>query len=205
MSFKSDHMSKKNHIDGVRVTVIVKSYSEAFEGVTWDTMSERFSGNQLYGHTKFSDAEIVANLFRYNFGLTSTAKAIGYSQCGSGAYTAAALPQRLSKLNIKNIFMVLVGLRTHGLLEHNHMMPALLEDLTKIGFNRCQSVTICRGRYFQYFCKRLVMDTLDAMIPKEQHLTDKTKVRQAATALGVPLKTIRYWRDKEVTDVMIKR
>lgn len=203
MSFNSTHMAKDNHVDGIRVMVIVASYIEAFKNITWDNMAERFIGTQSYGNTKFTDAELTAHWFKSHFNLLKTTKSIGYSNtCGCAT---RAVCQRLSRLNTINIYKVYVGLLINGLLDYDHIAPVLNKDLVSIGFRKGVATQMYKAKYFRYFCKQLVIDALDTMLPKEDEPQGKTKVRQAAERLCVPLATIRYWRDLKVKDIMIKR
>lgn len=197
MSFNSIHMAEDNHVDGVRITVTVASYVEAFSGVTWGTIADRFSGEQSYGNTKYTDPVIVAWMFKFLFNTTQAGREIGYV-AGSDGRSAAFL-YRLRRLNIKNMYKIYIGLVVNGLLPMDHLKTALTMGLSARGVNQ-----LYRGKYFRYFCHRVVKEVLDMTVPKGQHPKGNTKVRQAAEALHVPLKTIRYWRDLKVIDIMIK-
>lgn len=119
MSFNSIHMAKENHIDGIRIMVIVASYVDAFAGCTWDNIAERLSGIQSYGNTKYVDGVIVAYLFKNYFNVTRAARDIGYAINHMG--DCPSLITRIKRLNIKNIYKVYVGLMVNGLLESKHI------------------------------------------------------------------------------------
>jgi len=181
-------------VNGIRITVKVDSYEKAFEGVTWETMSERFEGTQSYGNTKFVDAHIISTLLKNKLVVNLSGIEIGYNYKSCWTH----MVYRLKRINVKSVLKIFDGLVYNGLLTKDHMA----EPLT-MRFKKRRTGRIYRSEIFRYYCKRLVMEALSEAVPKGEHPEGKTKVRQVAERLCIPLKTVRFWRDEKVTDIMV--
>ena len=181
-------------VDGVRVTVKVASYEKAFEGVTWETIAERFEGTQSYGNTKFVDAHIMSILLKNKLVVRRSGVEIGYNHGSCWMH----MVRRLKRINVKNVLKIFDGLVYNGLLTKDHMAEPLTMSLKNRPLGR-----IYRSEVFRYYCKRLVMEALSEALPKGDHPEGKTKVRQVAERLCIPLKTVRFWRDEKVPDIMV--
>lgn len=196
----ADNVHMNNKVKGVRVTMYVATYMEAFLGVTWENIEERFSGCQMHGHTKYSDAAIMAFWFKSLFVRYRAGQLVGYR--GTQGAISNAMTFRLKRMNVENSLELYEALVNNGLLPEGHIAKALKMDIGREYSALPRS--IYKSSIFKYYCKRLVMEALSEAVPKGQHPDGKTKVRQAAERLCVPLRTIRYWRDKRVKDIMVR-
>jgi hypothetical protein len=212
MSWKSNHMKKENMVEGIRTIVMVSTYEEAFKGVTWENIKDRFPGNQAYGATKFSDIEILAYWFKSNFSSSKAAKDVGYTVYYTDRirHSTGAQPLyfRLARVNVKSFLNFLCGMISNNLLPEDYMVGILNCTCHKKrkGVGPGPGL-LYKSKYYKWFAKRLVMEALSETKPykKQTGKNEKTKVRQVAERFGVSLDTIRYWRDLETPNIMVRR
>jgi hypothetical protein len=162
----------------------------------------------LYGNTKHTDLKIIPHFFNEGLSLTTAGIAIGYAQRlfnGHGTrLPPTILMLRLRRMNIANLFAIIQVFIDKGLID----IETIREILRIEGHFTQKHASRRRGKFYRYYAKWYVTDAIkyftDDAIEKQMLLTNIVILNITAEHIGVSVKTLKYWNELEVEDIMVK-
>lgn len=205
MAFNSEQMLVENIIEnGIRGDIVVLSGSDEIpenypgrldyqrlqkqlENVfSWEQLKRACHTRQLNGNTKHSDLWILAGFFQQGLNAGRACEEIGYAirHRPTGHIIASpTLYYRLKRINITSPYAVIEPFLEKELIPRD----TVREALNKRGRTR--------GKFERYYAKWYVTSAVERF---------GDDMQTAADHIGVPFKTIQYWYDLEVEDIMVK-